>query len=365
MSSLRVAVDVGPLHGRRTGVGNAVAWTIEALEDRADVDLLPYLVSMRATITPPERRVPIPAALAHRWWSHRSPPLDRWIGRPDVVHGTNYVVPPARCPRVASVYDCWFLDHPDEASPAVLRAGEVLRRSVADGAEVLACSQATADRAADVLGTDRVTTVLLGPPPSIVNAPRSDHPVVDGDAPFILMLGTMERRKNVAHLIAAFERLAREHRDVRLVIAGADGDDTPTLHRSITALPDGVRRRVTRLGVVDAPTKQRLLEDARALAYPSLDEGFGFPILEAQQAGTPVVATAVGSIPEVAGSAALLSPPGDVDALAANLHWVVTSDDMRAKLARRGRSNLDRFSWDRTAAELSALYHRLAEGNQR
>lgn len=365
MSSLRVAVDVGPLHGRRTGIGNAVAWTVDALQDQPDVDVLPYVLSMRARVTPPKRRLPIPAALAHRWWSHRSPKLDRWVGNPDVVHGTNYVVPPTNCPRVVSVYDCWFLEHPAEASPTVLRAGEVLRRSVADGAEVLTCSQATAERAAVVLDTDRVTTVLLGPPPSARSVPLPDRPVVEGDAPFVLMLGTIERRKNAPHLVAAFDRLAREHPDVRLVIAGADGDDAAGLDRALHGLSDSVGARVVRLGVVDDAAKRWLLDNARALAYPSLDEGFGFPILEAQQAETPVVATAVGSIPEVAGSAALLSPAGDVDALAANLHWVVTNDDIHAKLARRGTTNLERFDWTRTAGELADLYRRLAEGNVR
>ena len=101
--------------------------------------------------------------------------------------------------------------------------------NVADGATVLACSQATAERAAAVLGTDRVSTVLLGPPPSADSAPRPDRPVIDGDAPFILMLGTIERRKNAPHLLAAFVRLARELDEIRLVIAGADGDDAASL----------------------------------------------------------------------------------------------------------------------------------------
>ena len=97
---------------------------------------------------------------------------------------------------------------------------------------------------------------------------------------------------------------------------------------------------------------------ARALAYPSLDEGFGFPILEAQQLGTPVVASTAGSIPEIAGAAALLSTPLDAEALAANLYWVVNSDDMHAKLVRRGQANLRRFAWSRTADRLIDLYHR-------
>ena len=80
-------------------------------------------------------------------------------------------------------------------------------------------------------------------------------------------------------------------------------------------------------------------------------------MLEAQQAGTPVVASTAGSIPQIAGAAALLSPARDVEALAANLYWIVTNDEMHAKLVRRGRTNLQRFSWASTATQLRAMYH--------
>ena len=94
---LTVAIDAGPLHGPRTGIGNAVAWTIDALRDDADLELRPYVTSMRARIRSTQRRMPIPAAVALRLWARRSPPVDRLLGHPAVVHGTNYVVPPARC----------------------------------------------------------------------------------------------------------------------------------------------------------------------------------------------------------------------------------------------------------------------------
>ena len=124
------------------------------------------------------------------------------------------------------------------------------------------------------------------------------------------------------------------------MIAGAAGNDVAAVDRAIARLPPRVAERVVRTGVVDDATKRWLLTHARALAYPSLDEGFGFPILEAQQAGTPVVASTAGSIPQIAGAAALLSPARDAEALAANLYWIVTNDEMHAKLVRRGHANV-------------------------
>ena len=365
---LGVAIDVGPLHGRRTGIGNAVAWTIDALADQP-IELLPYITSSRAQVEPPERRLPIPAAVALRLWARPTPTSlrrlhERWIGRPDVVHGTNYVAPPTTLPTAISVYDCWFLDHPADAIADVRRAAEVLRRAVGDGAHVVTSSQATATRVGELLGTDRVEVVHLGPPPPFPTGSATG--AVEGleGTSFIVALGTIERRTNYSALVRAFERLAGEHADAQLVIAGAPGDDLAATTLRIEALREPVRRRIRMMGTVDEATKAWLIANARALAYPSLDEGFGFPILEAQMAGTPVVASTAGSIPEIAGSAALLSPPDDVDALAANLFWMLTSDDMSDKMVRRGHDNVGRFSWDRTAAALSAMYHSLAESGR-
>jgi glycosyltransferase involved in cell wall biosynthesis len=362
---LTVAIDAGPLHGPRTGIGNAVAWTIDALRDDTDLELRPYVTSMRARVRSPQRRLPIPAAVALRLWARRSPPVDRLLGHPDVVHGTNYVVPPTQCARLVSVYDCWFLDHPADALPDVRRAAAVLRRAVSDGAHVVTSSDATSRRVRELLGTDRVRTILLGPPPIDPTATTSSEPTGLPDltsAPFILAVGTLERRKNLPTLVAAFGRLAREHPSVKLVMAGAVGNDADAVNRGIARLDTAIAERVIRTGPVDDPTKRWLLQHARALAYPSLDEGFGFPILEAQLLGTPVVASTAGSIPQVAGAAALLSPAHDAEALAANLYWIVSNDEMYAKLARRGHTNVSRFSWANTARQLQATYQELADG---
>ncbi len=212
--------------------------------------------------------------------------------------------------------------------------------------------------------------MLLGPPP-LVDAAAPGDGATAGDVPaglpplgeFLLALGTIERRKNLPTLVDAFGRLAREQATVRLVIAGAAGNDVAAVDRAIARLSPPVAERVVRTGIVDGPTKRWLLTNARALAYPSLDEGFGFPVLEAQQAGTPVVASTAGSIPQIAGAAALLSPARDVEALAANLYWIVTSDDMHAKLVRRGHANVQRFSWAHTAAQLHAMYADVVGGD--
>ena len=361
-SRVRVAIDVGPLYGHRTGVGVATAGMLTALAARPDVSMSPYLTSRRSTPMAGHRRLPVPGIVASHLWSRCDVPLaDRWLPDVDLVHGTNYVAPPSRRPTVVSVYDCWFLRHPGQASALVRRAGANLRRAVARGAWIHVTSDATKEQATELLGTDRVITVYLGAPAAPDAPPHVDATpaAVDGlrGRQLVVAIATEERRKDLPLLVQAFEHLAGDHADLVLVLAGAPGDDSDRVGATIDASGSHVRDRIRRLGPVDAPTKSWLLRNATVLAYPSLDEGFGFPILEANAAGTPVVATAVGSIPEIAGDAAVLidDPDRQPIVFAEALDGVITGHD-RLALIEAGYRNVRRFRWATTAERLVDLY---------
>ncbi|MGD9999994.1 MAG: glycosyltransferase family 4 protein [Ilumatobacteraceae bacterium] len=360
MAAPSVAFDVGPLVGARTGVGAAVAALRDALTERDDVVLLPYVTSFRARPQAGVRRLPIPAAVAHRMWGRSDHPrADRWLHPAAVVHGTNYVVPPSRAPRIVSVYDCWFLRHPDLAHPDVVRAGRVLVRALRSGAVAHASSRATADAITELVPAAEVRTIPLAALPLPPPAPAC--PVAElSDRDFVLALSTVERRKNLPRLVEAFGMMAGDHPDLRLVIAGGDGDDRPAVDAAIDRLTPAAADRVMLTGWVDDPARSWLLHHARVLAYPSLDEGFGFPLLDAMQAGTPVVASTAGSIPEVAGDAALLVDPLDVPALAGALSRTIDHDDVRQALVGAGAARLASYSWSRTAADITALYREMA-----
>jgi glycosyltransferase involved in cell wall biosynthesis len=364
MDPVRLALDVGPLYGHRTGVGAAVAGLRATLEAEADVQLHPYVLSFQTRPAEPVRRLPLPAALAHRLWARADwPRVDRWLAPAEVVHGTNYVVPPSRLPRLISVYDCWFLANLPLASPAVRRAAAVLRRATRHGAWVHASSHATADRVRELL-TERVEVVPLGPlpvPPPVALPADATWALPLEHRPFVLTLGTVERRKNLPTLVKAFGRAAPSLDGAALVLAGAPGDDSAAVMAAVGELPPPVRDDVFVPGAVDTHTKSWLLHHAAVMAYPSLDEGFGFPILEAQGAGRPVVATRAGSIPEVAGDGAELVPIGDAEALSDALVRVLTDDDRRRALLAAGTANVARFSWTSTGAALARLYRRLRD----
>ncbi len=363
---LSVAYDVGPLVGARTGIGSAVAALHDAIASQAaetGVELLPYLLSFRARPEPGVRRLPLPAALAHRVWAHADvPPTDRWLAPARVVHGTNYVVPPTRrTARLVSVYDCWFVRHADEARPAVVRAGRVLDRTVRRGAVVHTSSHATAEAVRDHWPGADVRVVHLAPlplPPPSMGCPIAGLEGRD----FVLSVATLERRKNLPRLVRAFGRVATVHPDLHLVLAGGDGEDRPAVEAALDELGPAAGSRVVLTGFVDDEVRSWLLHHARLLAYPSLDEGFGFPLLDAMATGLPIVASTCGSIPEVAGDAAVLVAPDDVDGLASAIDRVLSDDAERHRLVAAGRDHLTRFSWSSTAAQFIDLYRELSGG---
>lgn len=358
---LTIAVDTGPLHGPATGIARATEGIVDELSDR-DVEIVRYVLSFRAELAPATRRVPLPAAVALRaWGSMGRPRVDRLFRDVDVIHGTNYVVPPSRIPRLVSVYDCWALDHPQYVHRDVRLAMNALRRAVHDGAVIHASSHATARRLDAHFPGAPIEVIHLGstpPRPSPIRRPASCDPVLD-DAPFVASIGTVERRKNVPTLIEAFGRLASDRPDLRLVIAGTMGDDASMVDATLGALAPAIRERVHFLGRVDDDTAAWILHHAAVLAYPSLDEGFGFPLLEAMACDVPIVASDAGSIPEIAADAALLVPASDADRLAGALALAIDDESTRRRLMASGRRRLADFSWATTVDRLLALYGRM------
>jgi glycosyltransferase involved in cell wall biosynthesis len=363
VSSPTVALDVGALLGPRTGVGQFVARLVHGL---AALDSAPtvwrYVLSYRAELPPGVHRLRYPASLALRAWAHwEHPRADRALAGADVVHGPNYVVPPSAIPTVVSVHDCWFLRQPDDVDGSVRWFGPGLRRAVRRGVTVHVPSQHTAEQVRELLGAERVAVVPLGAPVVLPPAAPLHLAGLDGRA-YVLALGHKEPRKNLPRLVDAFGLLQREVPDVALVLLGPDGPDRPAIDDAISRLPHDVADQVLLVDYVSDDQRNAVLHGAAALAYPSLDEGFGFPALEAMAAGVPVVAAAAGSLPEVCGPAAILVDPRDPAAMAAALRQVIVDTDVRARLVTLGHEQVETFSEARSAAGMADLYRRLAGG---
>ena len=170
---------------------------------------------------------------------------------------------------------------------------------------------------------------------------------------YILAIGTIHPRKNYTRLIEAFGRLgigpfgSTQGEDLRLVIVGKRGWLYDSIFARVQEL--NLQSRISFLDYVPAVDMPALLNGARLLAFPSLHEGFGLPVLEAHACGTPVVCSLTSSLPEAAGDAALFVDPLDVDAIAGAMQRLLTDGALREKLIARGFDNLKRFSWEASA----------------
>ncbi len=171
--------------------------------------------------------------------------------------------------------------------------------------------------------------------------------------PYFLFLSTLQPRKNVARIIEAFADVAAAVPE-SLVLAGNQGWLAEPLLQQIEALPDAVRQRVCLPGFIDEADKAALLSGATALVYPSLYEGFGFPILEAQACGTAVLTSANSSLPEVAGDGAWIVSAESVSSIKTALRGLSKDSTYRSDLVAKGFRNLQRFSWQQTAQEVLA-----------
>jgi glycosyltransferase involved in cell wall biosynthesis len=349
---MRVALDAGPLLGTPTGVGRYVAELVHALSAR-EVAVERFAVSLTAPADPDVRRWRVPARAAQTLWMRRvSFVPKRLFAGCDIVHGTNFVLPPTDGrPGVVTVHDLSFL------RKDVFPGGERLRRSVpwslgrAD--VVIAPTQAIADEIVSTYGHDRerIEVVHEGVAPTFFGATPLSDSTLGGmgiPGPFVLAVGTLEPRKNLEALIAAWKEAADALAGWRLVLAGPAGWGEPLSEAA----------GVMRLGYVDDATLPGLMAAADIFCYPSHYEGFGLPPLEAMAAGTACIAGRYSAADEVLGDAAELVEPSDVAGLSHALAGLALDEARRRRLALEGRAQAARYTWDKTAQRTRDVYRK-------
>jgi glycosyltransferase involved in cell wall biosynthesis len=293
--------------------------------------------------------------------------VEWFIGPVDVVHGTNFVVPPTRkAGAIASVHDLTPLHHPELCNPATLAYPELIRRALRRGAWIHTDSAFVAGEVVEAFGAhpDRVRVVAPGVPSLPEVTPEVAKALVERLLPpgverFILAVGTAEPRKDLPGLVRAFDRLADRHADLALVLAGPPGWGEEALEAAMGRAQ--ARARVVRTGWLEPTELAALLREAAVLAFPSLYEGFGFPPLEAMASGVPVVATRAGSLPEVLGEGASLVDVGDHEALVEAIDRVLTDAGYRERLVAAGAERAGSFSWESCGAGLAQLYRDVAD----
>jgi glycosyltransferase involved in cell wall biosynthesis len=365
---LRVAVDLTSQLTPLTGVGVMVHEMIDRLARRDDLALTGYAVTWRGRgrlheVVPTGVAVvdrPMAARPLHELWRHADHPLiDRWIGRHDVVWGPNYVTPPTRAAELVSVHDLTPLHYPELANEFTLSYPQLIRRALRRGAWVHTGSDFVRAEIVEHFGADpdRVVAIHHGVRAAPAGDPARGRDVAGGDR-YVLALGTVEPRKDLPTLVRAFDLLADDDSQARLVVAGPDGWGADALTAAVATSPH--RERIVRLGWIDEADRAALLAGAAAYAFPSVYEGFGLPPIEAMSAGVPVVTTRAGSLPEVCRDGADFVAVGDVKGLAAALRRVIVDDAHRSALVERGRQVAAGYDWDVTVDRFAALLARVA-----
>jgi glycosyltransferase involved in cell wall biosynthesis len=356
---MRIGIDIAKALGRPDGIGNYVGGLVSALMAiDPENDYLLYALGERRSADDVARRFPDAPGNFELRAGH--PAADRL----DVFHVTMHRVPDGmRAPLLFTLYDLSFLTHPDCHTLANrLDCLTGLARAAAAGARLQAISEATRQDARQVLGLRDVAVVhpaaharFRPQEPAAVEAVLARHGLA---RPYLLSVGVLEPRKNVAGLLAAFARLPAEL-TLTLVVAGPTGWLAEDPRRLVA--DSGRGERVRLLGEVPAEDLPALYAGAELLVYPSLYEGFGLPVLEAMSCGTPVVASNVPALAEVAGAAAILVEP-DPEAIAAGIAAALRDPARRAELAAAGLARAAEFSWQRTAAATLELYRSTAAG---
>ncbi|MFL7794554.1 MAG: glycosyltransferase family 4 protein [Anaerolineae bacterium] len=306
--------------------------------------------------------------LARLWYRLQLPlRIETWTGPLNLFHQPDFFLPPVKpgTRTIVTIHDLSFERQPSDTIMPGMEAHlkKWVPYAVQQADHIIAVSKATRQDLIELYQThpEKITVLYHGVTPEF--QPISDsaqlaevrHKYNLGDRPFLLSVSTIQPRKNYRRLIQAFAQIDDTY---SLVIAGSKGWGYDDVFAEVTRL--GLEDRVHFPGFITDADLPALYNAASLFVYPSLYEGFGMPVLEAQACGTPVVTSNVPPLPETAGDAALLADPYDVEALATCLDQILRSETLRSKLRERGLAHARQFTWARMAQETARVYRRAA-----
>ena len=358
LGSVRILLDYRPALRERTGVGEYVHDLTRALSETSagdEISLLttswkdrpaPGLQAELPRVRIVDRRIPV-RGLIWLWHHLERPPVEWLAGEIDVVHSQSpLLIPATRAAQVVTIHDLDFLHHPERATAEMRRDFPQLVANHARRADHVIVSSHYAAREVIAhleVDADAISVCSPGAPgwASAIAREREAR----GEGTLILFVGTLEARKNIDGLLEAYALLRSRRPTVPpLVLAGrvAESKNVSAEHVSV-------------LGYVSDEKRRALYRDACLLVLPSLEEGFGLPVLEAMACGVPVVVSDRGALPEVAGDAASPVDPTDIDALAAQMERMLHSEAAR-EASRRGLARAALYSWASCAASAREAY---------
>ena len=370
--TLRIGVDASRVAtGQRTGTEQYSVQLLNALTeiDRLNDYTLYFNGVPKALLDYPmnyrSRSIPFP-----RLWTHARLSLEMLTAPPDLLFVPAHVVPLVHPRTVVTIHDLGYRSFPAAHPPLARRYLELSTRwSAGVARRIIVPSEATARDLHAAYGTPRTRIAIIPHGYGSRFRPLPEAEVAAGLArlgvapPYILALGTLQPRKNLARVLAAFERLVARGLPHRLVLVGRRGWLADPIFAALGSPGSPARGRVHVTGYLADDDLPIVYNGAAALAFPSLYEGFGLPALEALACGLPTLTSATSSLPEVVGDAALTVDPLDTDAITDGLWQLLTDAGLRAELRARGLERARGFSWARAAAATLATLEEAARGD--
>jgi len=366
---LRIGIYIETVKvSNKTGISRYVIGLVEALL-KSNKDDIFYLYYQKTSLTeksldwlahhPQVKHRPVysPGDLAATrprvWWDYVLP-FWLWKDRLDVFHGPNHFLPKTRVPTVLTIHDLayFYMEVHGAGLDRILKDWTL--KSMHQASHIVTVSDSTKrDCVKEGIEDAKITTVYQGfegHDPSNQITQEAEY-----STPYILFLGTIQPRKNVAMLVDAFARISDkiEH---KLILAGAPGESMEEVEALIAK--NGLEEKVIITGFISDDTRKNLYEHADVFVYPSKYEGFGLVVLEAMSYGVPVITSNNSSLPEAAGDAAVLI--GDVDSLADAMAKLVTDESLQQALVEKGHSHIKTFTWEKCAQAMMDMYQNLA-----
>lgn len=339
-------------------------FTLSVLMDRRDAgtDWLPASVQVMRALTPAHHKLeptalPIELALSRfRAFRNLQFPISIQHSQFNILHSPDFITCAGAFKKVITIHDLYFMEHPEVMGADGARYYSRIHWSAQQADRIIAVSRFTRDEIRRLMpDVDSHKIVVVH---EASDSPATDNPQSEIQNPkSLLFVGTLEPRKNIITLLKALQRLPDE---VRLVVAGADGWGKGDVKQTAASL--NVLERVTFVGRVSDAELDALYRRARLLAMPSLNEGFGLPVLEAMARGTAVACSNAGALREVAGDAALLHDPLDDATLAQCIRALWHDDALHGDYRRRGIERAAQFSWQRAAQETLDVYRMALDG---
>ena len=381
----RVVVDATPISPKPSGIGLYVANLIHQLYSLQNQEFqleIAYQPGMKSWLTgkldfpdylkqyPHLHLLPLPVTISNliaRFPNPLTTYLEGSFGYPDIVHGTNYVVYPCRKSlRVMTIHDLTCIKYPNYIHSVVKSYADRIKQCLKWTNLVIAVSESTKRDIVEYLNVDPeriyVTPQASRYSDNYLSAERAQQLQnlcsYDFSKPYLLFVSTIEPRKNIDSLLRAFNLLKETHKlEHQLVLIGQKGWFYQTIFQTIESLP--CKHHIHYLGYLADELVALFYSKADVFVYPSYYEGFGLPVLEAMKLGAPVITSNTSALPEVAGDAAILINPNDLDQLADAILRVVSDSQVRQNLIQKGRERAKLFSWERTALETVNAYKSL------